>query len=485
MSAAETLRIKIESLAETVGLENAAAALEKMANEAEDAGASTGKATMGMRDMNAVSSMTSGNIMGMTRGVAQLSKSLQGLEAAVPYIFAITSAFLALKKMIEEVETSQKEYEKMLLGIQTDNAKAAIDNLKTAYDNLKNSMSDASSKAQELLGIEEGLNEALRKGALQKEDLALAESLRNTADPLERQRLQAESAQRKAGIDASFNANAEALQQKAIEMEIEAAQAQIAAAEEMKASAANMVARNNQGYGEVMSDSMRGSTRLSDLWNPKMMFSRDARVERSIEEKQYALDQYSSNVQSGGESYKKAVADEQAGQHRLQVAQEKMRVLDINKSTSGVAAQTAATTTATAVEDSNRAIAEKAKKDADDAKRESLTKQIADLAKRESDAKKQLHDAERAAADRNKANQRDIQVNTQAVNDSRGNPRAQAEAQRVLDQSVEKAQREAEESVKGIGVITDVLKGFVEEMNVLRKELDDIKTKNRNNAQGG
>jgi len=187
----EELRLKITTLADTVGLEKTAVALEKLKDESQDAGGATDKASDNIKAMNAASALSSGNLVAMARSAAGLSRSLEGLQEAVPYIMAISAALAAVMKALSAYRDAQEEMRKTLENIKTDNAVNAVENLAGAYDRLKTSMNDATTKANELMDLEKSMVEVARQNAIARENLRLATAIAATTDPAERARLTA------------------------------------------------------------------------------------------------------------------------------------------------------------------------------------------------------------------------------------------------------------------------------------------------------
>ena len=228
----QELQIKILSIADTVGLEKASAALEKMANESESAGKASGKSSTEIRAMNAASAIASGNVLSMARATANLSTSLQGLQAAVPYIAAIAGAYQLLKTAIEKADAAGREHLDALHSRRTADGAANVEKIKETYDALTQSIGDAAQKAGDLAAAERSLATLAKEKALADEDLRLARELDAAADPSERQLRSAESAQRRAAIEGRYGEEEIRMERSLAEAAIAAATAKIIAAQD-------------------------------------------------------------------------------------------------------------------------------------------------------------------------------------------------------------------------------------------------------------
>jgi hypothetical protein len=410
MATLSEILLKIRSTFDPKGAQDATKATQDLGKSTKDSADATQLSAKELNALNAVTNVSSGNIMGMVRSVITLSKSLEGLQVALPYITIIATAVIAFQKAIGAAVTAQADYQKMLNDIKTENATNSVNNLTDAYGRMKDAMDEAFNKGNDLMELEASMVETMKNNAIARENLRLAEAVAGTTDPNERARLEAESAQNKARIDSQFQEEADALRERQIQARIDKAAEDQITARQMQDTFQGEFARQNENQQRAINRTMgRDSSffgpnfKMLDLIGWDGAYRQDVRQNRAYENNQKEINSYGENIKKAADGFKTSVNDFKTATRSLGIAEEEMRQFQIQRETNIMNTQTTSVTADTRSADVVRSQEQQAERERLQADNERIDEEMRRVREEESRRKtvssEEIKNAERLEGD--------------------------------------------------------------------------------------
>jgi hypothetical protein len=229
----QELTIKINTLANTIGLEKTAAALEGMAVKAQAAGNTTAKTGQkvaqagqqgadGLNVMSVATAAMQGNFQAAASAAVPLLEKSKAVGLSMTQLSLAGAALTAVVAGLRAISEWADAAAQRIAKIQMDNLTNKVNSAAAAYDKLLESMQKASAQNDATLAYNNAMIDAYTRQALALNELAKQRELATTTDEATRQEIEAKYSAKGAAISGMADTQKESNErQRSMEREAE------------------------------------------------------------------------------------------------------------------------------------------------------------------------------------------------------------------------------------------------------------------------